>query len=153
MRNRHVCLSVAGIVAILAFPPGASLGQGDSPTRLNLPGRGDDRPFSDVVVAGDTIYVAGTLGLDPETGKPPADVEAEVRLVLDGIKKKLALAGATMDDLVSVQVFCPDLTLFEKFNSVYRTYFRKGFPARAFIGSGPLLGGARFEINGIAVKR
>jgi 2-iminobutanoate/2-iminopropanoate deaminase len=153
VRNRWISLSVAGIVAILAFSVGASLGKGESFTRLNLPGRVDDLPFSHVVVAGDTIYVAGTLGLDPETGRPPADVAAEVRLVLDGIKNKLALAGATMDDLVSVQIFCPDLTLYEEFNSVYATYFEKGFPSRAFIGSGPLLRGSRFEINGIAVKR
>ena len=57
-----------------------------------------------------------------------------------------------MDDLVSIQVFCPDLTLYEEFNAVYRTYFEKNFPARAFIGSGPLLRNARFEVTGIAVR-
>jgi len=59
----------------------------------------------------------------------------------------------TMDDLVSVQVFCSDVALFGAFNDVYRGYFTKGFPARAFLGSGPLLSGARFEVQGIAVKR
>jgi enamine deaminase RidA (YjgF/YER057c/UK114 family) len=58
----------------------------------------------------------------------------------------------SMDDLVSVQVFCTDLSLYDAFNGVYRTYFRRGFPARAFIGSGPLLRGARFEINGVAAR-
>ena len=106
-----------------------------------------------MVVADGTIYVAGTLGLDPETGKPPADAKMEARLALDEFRRKLALAGATMDDLVSVQVFCPDLSLYEVFNAVYRTYFENGFPARTFVGSGPLLFGSRFEINGIAVKR
>ena len=57
-----------------------------------------------------------------------------------------------MDDLVSIQIFCPDLSLYERFNAVYRTYFDDHFPARAFIGSGPLLRGARFEINGIAAR-
>jgi enamine deaminase RidA (YjgF/YER057c/UK114 family) len=57
-----------------------------------------------------------------------------------------------MDDLVWVQVFCPDLALYDEFNAVYRTYFERGFPARSFIGSGPLLFGSRFEINAIAVK-
>jgi len=57
-----------------------------------------------------------------------------------------------MDDLVSVQVFCPDLSLYDKFNAVYRSYFTKDFPARAFIGSGPLLRGAHFEAQAIAVK-
>lgn len=152
MRNRWITLLVVGIVSILAFSLGAALGEGEAFERLNLPGRGDDRPFSHVVVAGKTIYVAGTLGIDPETGKPPEAVADEVRLVMDGIKDKLELAGATMDDVVSVQIFCPDLSLYEEFNAIYRTYFKKGFPARAFIGSGPLLRGSRFEINAIAVR-
>ena len=57
-----------------------------------------------------------------------------------------------MDDLVTVTVYCPDVSLFNKFNGVYRTYFNKGFPARAFIGSGPLLFGGHFEVQGIAVR-
>jgi enamine deaminase RidA (YjgF/YER057c/UK114 family) len=150
-RERSISLMVVGAVATLAFVAGDALGEADRVMRLNLP-RADDRPFSHVVVAGDTIHVAGTLGLDPETGKPPADVRTEVKLALDAVRKKLELAGASMDDLVTVQVFCPDLTLYEEFNEVYRTYFEKGFPARSFIGSGPLLFGSRFEINGVAVK-
>jgi enamine deaminase RidA (YjgF/YER057c/UK114 family) len=59
----------------------------------------------------------------------------------------------TMDDLVTVQVFCPDLSLYDKFNAIYRTYFSKNFPARAFLGSGPLLRGGHFEIVGIAIKQ
>ena len=120
---------------------------------MNLGGRGDELPYSHAVLAGDTLYVAGTLGVDPQTGTVPLDVEQEIRLCLDGIRAKLALAGMTMDDLVSIQVFCPDLTLYERFNAIYRTYFDDAFPARAFVGSGPLLRGARFEINGVAVRR
>jgi reactive intermediate/imine deaminase len=118
-----------------------------------LPGRADKLPFSDGVLVGDTLYLAGRIGIDPETGKPPEDVEKEIRLLLDGMKATLKETGMTMDDLVSVQVFCPDLSLYEKFNEIYRTYFSKNFPARAFIGSGPLLRGGRFEAQGIAVRR
>ena len=120
---------------------------------LNLPGRSDTLPFSHGVLSGDTFYVAGTLGVDPATKQPPADAEQEIRFMLDDVKKKLALADLTMDDLVSVQVFCPDLTLYDTFNKVYATYFTQGFPARSFIGSGPLLRGCRFELNGVAVRR
>jgi len=144
---------VVSAVAALALSVGLALGERESFTRLNLPGRSDDVPFSHVIVAGDTIYVAGSLGIDPETGKPPTDPRAEIRLVLDSMKRKLELAGADMDDLVSIQIFCPELSLYQEFNDVYRTYFKDGYPTRAFIGSGPLLRGARFEVNGIAVKR
>jgi enamine deaminase RidA (YjgF/YER057c/UK114 family) len=58
-----------------------------------------------------------------------------------------------MDDLVSVQVFCSDVSLYAGFNDIYKGYFTKGYPARAFIGSGALLSGGRFEVQGIAVKR
>jgi reactive intermediate/imine deaminase len=110
-------------------------------------------PFSDGVLVGNTLYVAGHLGLDPKTGKPPASAEDEAKFALDGIKEVVDYAGMTMDDLVSVQVFCSDLSLYDTFNSVYRTYFHGSYPARAFVGSGSLLRGARFEVTGIAVKK
>jgi 2-iminobutanoate/2-iminopropanoate deaminase len=120
---------------------------------INLPGKNPQLPFSDGVQAGNTLYLAGRLGLDPKTGKIPEDIEAEVRIILDGMKATLQSAGMTMDDLVSVHVFSPNLDLYDQFNTIYKTYFSKDFPARAFIGSGPLLRGARFEVVGIAVKR
>ncbi len=119
---------------------------------INLPNRSVQAPFSDGVLVGNTLYLAGRLGLDPKTGKVPEDLEQEIRLLLDGIKATLGEAGMTMDDLVSVQVFCPDLSLYDKLNAVYRSYFTKDFPARAFIGSGLLLRGAHFEMQAIAVK-
>jgi 2-iminobutanoate/2-iminopropanoate deaminase len=118
-----------------------------------LPSRKDTLPYSDGVLVGNTLYLAGRIGIDPQTGKPPEDLEKEIRLLLDGMKTTLAAADMTMDNLVSVQVFCPDLSLYEKFNEIYRTYFTKNFPARAFIGSGPLLRGGRFEAQGIAIRR
>lgn len=107
-------------------------------------------PFSDAVLAGDTLYIAGRIGLDPKTGRAPQDVDQEVRLLLDGFQAVLAEARMTMDHLVYVQVFCPDLSLYDKFNAAYKKYFGKDYPARAFIGSGPLLFNARFEMIGIA---
>ena len=118
---------------------------------FNLPHRPIHAPFSDGVLAGGTLYLAGRIGIDPKTGKPPKKVEEEIRLLLDGMKATLAKAGLTMDHLVYVQVFCPDLSLYDKFNEMYRRYFSKKLPARAFIGSGPLLRGGRFEMQGIAV--
>ncbi|HSL72064.1 MAG TPA: Rid family hydrolase [Longimicrobiales bacterium] len=127
----------------------------EKPSRryINLPGRPVEAPFSDGMLAGDTLYLAGRIGLDPKTGRAPADVEQEARLLLDGFKAVLKEAGMTMDDLVFVQVYCTDLALFPRFNAVYRTYFSKEFPARAFIGAGSLLLGGRFEMQAIAVKR
>jgi len=108
-------------------------------------------PFSGAVMVDGTLYISGALGL--VDGKVPEDPADEARAVLDAIKATLEEAGMTMDDLVSVQIFCSDVSHYGAFNGVYRSYFTKEFPARAFIGAGTLLFGARFEVMGIAVKR
>ncbi len=110
-------------------------------------------PFSDAVLVGNTLYVAGTVGFETTTGKPPASPGQEARLAMDGLKQVIESEGMAMDDLVSVQVYCTDFTLYDTFNGVYRTYFHDQFPARAFLGVASLIGGARFEVMGIAVKR
>jgi 2-iminobutanoate/2-iminopropanoate deaminase len=111
-------------------------------------------PFSDAVWAGETLYLSGHIGLDPKTGRPPASATDEARLVLEAFKATLQSAGLTMSDLVSLQIFCSDVRLFNEFNAVYRTYFKdEQYPARAFLGSGRLLFDARFEVQGIAFRR
>ena len=112
---------------------------------------GNGPPFSGAVLAGETLYLSGVIG--HVNGKVPEDPADEARVALDAIKGTLKQAGMTMDDLVSVQVFCSDVKYFGTFNRVYRTYFTEMFPARAFVGSGPLLLDARFEVMAIAVKR
>ncbi|HJR36402.1 MAG TPA: RidA family protein [Gemmatimonadales bacterium] len=109
-------------------------------------------PFSGAVLVGNTLYLSGKIGLTPDRKVPPSAAE-EARIVLDDVKATLTAAGMTMDDLVSVQIFCSDVSHYDAFNRVYRTYFTREFPARAFIGSGALLFGARFEVQAIAVKR
>lgn len=110
-------------------------------------------PFSDAVLVGETLYIAGHIGLDPKTGQAPADAEQEARLVMEGVKATVEQAGLTMDDIVSVQVFCSDLKYYETFNNVYKTYFHEHYPARAFVGAGSLLRNGKYEVLGIAIKK
>lgn len=110
-------------------------------------------PFSEGVLVGDTLYVGGHIGLDPATGKPGTTPEDEARLVMESVKHTIEAAGLTMDDLVSVQVYCSDVSFYDAFNGVYRTYFHGDYPARAFLGSGKLLFGARYEVMGLAVRK
>jgi 2-iminobutanoate/2-iminopropanoate deaminase len=149
---------LAGIVALLFSGQdyfrsiGGIKAQAATRRHIMQKDRSDSLPFSNGVLVGNTLYLAGTIGTDPATGNAPADLDQEIHRALDSMKATLAEAGMTMDNLVSVQVFCPDLSLYDKFNGTYRTYFKEEFPARAFIGSGPLLRGGHFEIQGIAVK-
>jgi reactive intermediate/imine deaminase len=145
-------LIVLGLLVIVSGFASAQAAPTQTRRYINLP-KPVVAPFSDAVLVGNTLYIAGRIGVDPKTGKPPETIEQEVHIALDGMKAVLSEANMTMDDLVSVQVFCPDLSLYDKFNEVYKSYFSKDYPARAFVGSGPLLRGGHFEINGIAIKR
>lgn len=110
-------------------------------------------PFADaVLVDGKTLYVSGRIGVIPGTTTVPKTMEEEAWTVLDDLKGVLAMADMTMDDLVSLQVFCSDVSLYEPFDVIYRTYFTGPLPPRAFLGSGTLLFGVHFELMGIAVK-
>ena len=140
------CVVTAAVTVVIATQ---SLSERQA---INLPGRTTAAPFSDSVLAGDTLYLSGRLGMDPATGKPPDTPEQEARNILDGMQQVLAVADMTMDDLVQVQVFCSDVSFYGAFNSVYSTYFSEAPPARAFVGAGTLLRGARFEVQGIAYK-
>ncbi|MDE2761322.1 MAG: RidA family protein [Gemmatimonadota bacterium] len=115
------------------------------------PADGEVLPFSGAVWVGHTLHLSGYLGL--ESGQVPETAEQEATNVLDNVKSVLETAGLTMDDLVVVQVYASDVGDYDAFNGVYRTYFTTEFPARAFLGSGTLLFGARFEVMGIAVRR
>lgn len=111
------------------------------------------RPFADaVLIDGKTMYLSGRIGLIPGTTRVPETVEEEAHLVMQEVRGVLAMAGMTPDNLVSLQVFASDVSHWERFNAVYRTYFTRQLPPRAFLGSGTLLFGARFELQGIAVK-
>lgn len=121
-------------------------------TTINLPDRPAGMPFSDAVKAGNTLYLSGRIGFVPGTLTIPKDPSEEARYLLDGIREVLEHAGMLMDDLVQVQIFTPDVSLFDTFNRVYTTYFDEEMPARAFLGSGPLLFGARFEVIAVAAK-
>jgi enamine deaminase RidA (YjgF/YER057c/UK114 family) len=120
---------------------------------FDLPNRAPNLPFSDAILAGDTLYLSGRIGIDPSTGLAPPEVEKELEFLFSGFTAVLAKAGMGWDDLVWVQVFSPDLTLWERFNMEYVKHFHGEFPARAFVGSAPLLRNGRFEMMGIAVKK
>ncbi|HUC53542.1 MAG TPA: Rid family hydrolase [Candidatus Cybelea sp.] len=147
-----VALTVAGILTV----HGAFSQPTPQATRkvIKLASGPITAPFSDGILAGNTLYLAGRIGIDPKTGKVPEKIEDEAKVLLDGEKEVLAQAGMTMDDLVYVQIACTDLSLFQKFNPIYASYFStKDYPAREFIGAGSLLAGGHFELQAIAVKK
>jgi len=110
------------------------------------------QPFSDaVLIDGKTLYLAGRIGLKPGMQQVPETIEEETTLLMEGLIKLLGQASMSTANLTFVQVFCPDVSLWDRFNAIYAKYFTGPLPPRAFVGSGALLFGAHFELQGIAV--
>lgn len=150
MRNWTWLPLVLAITGALA-PPAMAAGPRSYIDHAVPPGS-SPLPFSDAVLSGDTLYVAGHLGIDPHTGNAATDPATEAHLVMEAVKHTVESAGLGMQDLVSVTVYCTDLQLYDTFNAVYRSYFHGHYPARAFIGTDKLLRGAHFEVQGVAVR-
>lgn len=147
-------MKIHGLLLLLALPA-LALAQTPAPSRTHLRSKlaaERNLPFSSGVMVGDTLYIAGTTGVDPSSANKAISAEEEARLAMNQVKQVVEQAGMTMDDVVSVQVFCTDLANYDAFNRVYRTYFHGKYPARAFVGVNHLLFGARYEVMGIAVR-
>lgn len=105
-------------------------------------------PYSQAVRAGDTVYLAGQIPLDPETMQlVTGDIEAETRRVFENLKAVAEAAGGSLANAVKVNVFLTDLSHFAKVNDIMATYFHEPYPARAAVGVAQLPRGARVEIE------
>ena len=136
-------------LALAALPMAASAAK-VTYVPVPTPATGMAPPYSRAVMAGDTLYVAGTTDGGAKLGGTPADA---AKRVMDNIKHAVEAGGLTMDDLVWVQIFSTDLADYATFNEVYRSYFTGPMPARAYLGAAHLLGDAHFEVMGIAVRK
>ncbi len=155
--NRRIVIVVFLLVVAGTVVARRISSQSTSPSTrrvINLPDDNAQLPFSGAILAGNTLYMSGRIGIDAKTGKAPTEVDDEIRILLEHVKSTLTAAGMSMDDLVYVQIACTDLALYDKFNTAYRAYFtNKEYPAREFIGVASLLRGGHFELQAIAVKR
>ncbi len=114
--------------------------------------RKKDPPFSDVVEVGNTLYLAGQVGINPTTGKlPEGGIVAETKQALENIKEVLKNHGSDLEHVVKCTVILTTTDDFTEFNKIFREYFPKNKPARTTF-AGDLLVGAKIEIDVIAVK-
>jgi 2-iminobutanoate/2-iminopropanoate deaminase len=91
-------------------------------------------PSSAAVLVDGTLYVSGQIGRDLKTQKVPENFEAEVRQVWDNIGIILREAKMTYADVVAVQVYLTDMSLLQRMNAVYTTYFKTDRPSRTTVG-------------------
>ena len=110
-------------------------------------------PYSQAIRAGNTLYLAGQIAINPATGKMiEGGVEDQTHRVLKNIQAVLEEAGFTISDVVQSQVFLADLNDYGGMNGVYATYFKKNPPARAAVQVARLPLDALVEIMVTAVR-
>lgn len=109
-------------------------------------------PYSHAVLAGNTLYTSGQLGLDPVSGDLAEGVEAQARQALENLKAVLETAGMDFQDVTKTTVFLSDMGDFAAINAIYAQYFTGEAPARSCVQVAALPKGAAFEIEAVAVK-
>lgn len=92
-----------------------------------------DKPFSSAVRAGDFVFASGTSGTVDTQGNTVKGIEAQSRRCLENLKKELELAGASLSDVVKVQVFMAKAEDWAKMNEVYKEFFPVDRPARTAV--------------------
>ena len=102
--------------------------------------------YSQAVRAGNTIWLSGQLPLDPQSNRMvEGDAETQIRRVFENLKAVITAAGASLDDVVKVNVYLTDLSHSAILNQVMSEFFRQPYPARGAVGVAALAGGAVVE--------
>ena len=110
-------------------------------------------PYSQAVMAGDTVYVSGQLPINPSTSEfAEGGIKEQARQSLNNIKNILAEAGMTMQQVVKVTVLMTDMSDFAAVNEVYAEFFSAPYPARSAFAVDALPKGGAIEIEAVAVK-
>ena len=152
MNTGSSSLSLARIVFGLIIIAGSLLCLAQERRVIKFTGT-EGLPFSDGVIAGDTLYVAGQEGTDDKGKLAAGGIGPETQAALANIERVVKAAGFELKDIVSVTVYLSDIHEFGDMNKVYRGIMPDPKPARATIQAAALVNGAHIEISAIAVKR
>jgi 2-iminobutanoate/2-iminopropanoate deaminase len=154
LRTRIVRLLMSALTLMLMIGSTRQPSHGQQQQRkvVNLaPARG--LPFSDGIIAGNTLYIAGQEGADDSGKLPAGGIGPETTAALGNIEKVLKAAGFELKDVVSVTVYLADIHEFGDMNKIYRTVMPDPKPVRATVQVAALVNNARIEISAIAVKQ
>lgn len=107
--------------------------------------------YSQAVRAGETLYLSGQIGLDPQTGRLVDGIENQILRVFENLKAVAEAAGGSLADAVKLTVYLTDLAHFARVNEIMSKYFEQPYPARAAVGVAALPRGALIEADAILV--
>lgn len=110
-------------------------------------------PYSQAVIAGDLVFTAGVLPVDPESGQVVGeDITEQTGQAISNLEGILEAAGSSLYQAVKTTVFLADMGNFAAMNAVYEEFFASNPPARSTVQVGPLAKGALLQIDAIAVR-
>lgn len=110
-------------------------------------------PYSQAIMAGDTLYASGQVPIDPATGDLAGDtIEVQAKQVFENLRQVLAAAGMDFANVVKTTVFLTDLANFATVNEIYAGYFVEPYPARSCVQIAALPKGSLLEVELVAVK-
>jgi reactive intermediate/imine deaminase len=105
--------------------------------------------YSQAVRCGNTVYLAGQIGLDPATMEMVAGIDQQIHRVFENLKAVTTAAGGSLNDAVKLTVYLTDLGNFARVNEIMATFFSAPYPARAAVGVSSLPRGALVEVDAI----
>ncbi|WP_036301650.1 RidA family protein [Methylotenera sp. L2L1] len=107
--------------------------------------------YSQAVKVGNTVYMSGQIGLDPETMQMVDSIEAQIHRVFQNLKAVAEAAGGSLADVVKLNIFLTDLSHFALVNTIMAEYFSQPYPARAAVGVASLPRAALVEADAVMV--
>jgi reactive intermediate/imine deaminase len=107
--------------------------------------------YSQAIRTGNTVYLSGQIGLDPETMQMAEGIEAQADRVFQNLRAVAEAAGGRLDDMVKLTVYLTDLVHFPRMNEIMAGYFSRPYPARAAVGVAGLPRNAMVEIEAVMV--
>lgn len=109
-------------------------------------------PYSQAVLAGNTLYISGQVAINPASGNVEAtNVAEETHQVMKNLQAILTEAGISFDHILKTTIFLSDMSLFAGVNEVYGSYFSGNFPARETVAVKGLPKNVNVEISMIAL--
>jgi len=115
--------------------------------------KGTSKPrasYSNLTRAGDYVFIAGQVAMDPETGKVPDGLEPQLVMIFENIKRLLESEGGSLKNVVKTTAFLSETSYHEEYDRVYRSFFKDGYPARSTVQAKLMHPDFKVEIEAIA---
>lgn len=107
--------------------------------------------YSQAVRVGDTVYLSGQIGLDPQAMTLVEGIDAQIHQVFKNLSAVCTAAGGNLADIVKLNIYLTDLGHFARVNEIMAEYFSEPYPARAAVGVKELPKGALVEADAVLV--